>query len=188
MGIYAGVRSSPAAARSVVEASDCVVAVGWLPAETDTGGWTATLGERGPPPRVRIDAEATHVAASSGEETQTFAAPAADVLRALAAPGAVAPRSAVQAGAYWAPGAAAAGAEAAEAAAPWPPAPGAASTDVPLTGDDAEATLQALLRPGDVLVVETMAVRHPFARPQLTSIILHLFLPDHAGRLVAGCV
>ncbi len=134
IGVYQGDRSWPRSVQDVVEAADCVLAVGTNQTDWTTGSFTAHLDER---LMVDIKLNVTKVKKARFEDVRSV-----DVLRALAG---VLQRREGAHNAYWPRRSRHDG-----ILVPPPALPGAR-----LTSDAFLAALQALLRPGDVLLLET---------------------------------
>jgi indolepyruvate decarboxylase len=137
IGVYDGNKSFPPAVKDVVESSDCVICVGVNLTDYNTGGFTAQLDER---TMVDIKLNVTKVKKARFEGVRSV-----DVLRALteklrrrdAAETAYAPRRSPQNGVMKVP---------------------AAQPGAPVLADTFLAALQALLQPGDVLIMETFTL------------------------------
>jgi len=131
VGVYAGARSQPADVRALVEEADCLLCVGVNLTDRCTGFFTASLRDEAV---LDVKLRRTVVGGAAFEDVRSL-----DLLRALAA-GALRPRAEP-----WARRGADDG-----WLAPSPPPPNS-----PLTSNAIFAALQAELREGDVLVVET---------------------------------
>ena len=151
VGIYHGKTSSPDNVRQLIETSDCVLAIGANLTDYNTGGFTAQLDER-----VMIDVKlnATKVKKARFEDVRSV-----DLLCALR--GALRRRDGAEA-AYW------------QRRDPrdgqLPPPPPQEAPDAPLRTDAILWALQTqLLRPGDLLILETFTIAFSSATMRLPS-------------------
>lgn len=157
LGVYGGDRSFPPSCRETVDASDCVLRLGVRLTDVTTGGFTAAIQHESGDRVVSLDICSAVICGTVFEG----GVPLAAALDAIAK--AAAPRSEAAARSYWRPradnvvaprnardikrsSAHIGGTESAAAA---------AAARAPLRVDDVLDGLSGLLRPGDVLVVET---------------------------------
>ena len=139
IGVYEGERSWPHTVKEVIENSDCIISVGCLLTDYNTGGFSARLSER-----VLIDIK---LAVTTVKKAIFVDVRSVDVVRALS--GVLRKRSGAE-NAYWRRHRRTRN-DGILVAPPSPP-------DAPLTCDLFLASLQAMLRPGDILCFETMTL------------------------------